>query len=215
MNAAEYWLLDSVITLPMPLHLLHPDRPGLIEAFCSHHGLTYDQLVATLMTLLQEECLYLYVPSSYGLGNPSIPATKASVEQILSGEPWSPVHYGVTATGGARWEAVSGPDWGRYTMIGGAGDARSWWIEGRDRPLLEEWLRVYPIARGTHGLVAESVRWQTQQPWWATYWKCLPVGYRVYFREMESTFQPSPAWAVQRLHDLSIWYTNPYAAPAT
>ena len=60
-------------------------------------------------------------------------------------------------------------------------------------------------------MIPDSIRWDVERPWKATYWKTLPVGYQATFQVMAQEYTPVPAWAMTKWRDLQEWYTNPFA----
>lgn len=76
---------------------------------------------------------------------------------------------------------------------------------------LQTYVDLYPYGNSGEIPVANSITWQSIQPWRATYWKTLPVAYQATFQVMAQNHTPVPAWAMAKWQDLQEWYTNPFA----
>src|SRR6266542_2957226 len=101
MDRGEYWLIDSVIDSEKPLHWLHPSNDDLTGAFNRrHHGLSYEQLMSTLMKLFREEYLVVHEYGKDLSENPRIVAspTESLITRAFSREVW--LQYAVTKRGG-------------------------------------------------------------------------------------------------------------------
>jgi hypothetical protein len=203
-NRGEYWLLDSVVTLRYALDLLV--APDLTLAFNRpHHGLEYAELADTLLRLFhggdlsaerfEDEVEFL--------------PTRAELEAALAGT--RTVYYGLTSQGGARWEAVSKPDWTRYVDAGYGLEEGE--IIAREREVVAQyfgWEHYY----WRNVVIPGSERWDVLEPWHATYWKTLPLGHRVRFRYLRGVTRPyeiPPPEVEVWFRDLENWYTNPFA----
>ena len=116
--------------------------------------------------------------------------------------------YALTADGGRQWEALSQPDWRRYVVKYEMDTTR---LVSGSQQHLQTYLDLYPYGNSGEILVANSISWQSIQPWRATYWKTLPVSYSVTFQTMTTKDRPCPDWAKAQWQDLQEWYTNPFA----
>lgn len=198
MDRAEYWILDSVVDGMRLFGTLHPavvqeafNRPG--------HGLGYDQLLDLLNCLFQSGDLVANRVSllNYEDSRLFVPA-RAELAGLFTVTGDSDVFYGLTAQGGARWEAVSAPDWNGFSDC--------WWTEpdwwgavGADRRRVEQYLLSAQVQAR---VVPGSEFWEVVRPWQATYWKSLPIAHKVSFRITES--EEAMPWAAPA----AGWYKN-------
>ncbi len=178
MDRAEYWILDAAVEGMWALGTLKPDivqmafnRPG--------HGLSYDALIGLLDRLFQRGDL---VADRVGRLNwedshLSVP-TREEIVDLLAVVGGPDVWYGLTAQGGARWEAVSAPDWERFSDCWW-GDPDWWGAVSADHLRVEQYLSS---AKVQSRIVPGSELWEVVTPWQATYWKTLPIGHKVSFR---------------------------------
>jgi hypothetical protein len=166
--------------------------------------MSFTTLVQTLFHLCQRGDLGVFKVANFNEWDEQpISPVLLDLEAALSGT--LDFSYVLTTQGGRRWEEVSKPDWSRYTFIGGS---EMMFINAGDRRIAEEYLELYPHLTGDIIIVADSVEWEVMQPWRATYWKTIPVGYRIRFRTTSKKLEPSPDWVHERWSALSKWYTN-------
>jgi hypothetical protein len=124
------------------------------------------------------------------------------------------VFYGVTGRGGARWETFSQPQWEHFYDEGYGPDSYEAEITAPTRGFIEERLALVPYDSLIKTIVPESVQWSVLQPWQATYWKQLPIGYHVEFTylpltEVETlTRATPPEWVQAWYQRVGRWYTN-------
>jgi hypothetical protein len=90
-------------------------------------------------------------------------------------------YYYLTQEGGRIWESFAAPQW-------------DWRIESRcyfddtveitapTEKLLKEYLSLFPLDDSK--IVESSLQFDTVEPWQATYWKQLPIGYRARFQSI-------------------------------
>lgn len=218
MGKAEYWILDSVAEFQSPLDAL-ATRDGV--AFTLNrkwHGLTEDQLVDTLYRLFHNgDLIAERFEKQVSLGE-FVP-TRAEIVSALSFIPPSRrkegydsslsfANYGLTAQGGARWEAVSRPDWNRYVYSDvGLEDGQT---IAMDRRLVEQY-EYFSRYGSDISIIAGSEQWDVLDPWQATYWKILPIGHRLRYRftcEEASKMKEIPEAAEQFFKGLNNWYTR-------
>ncbi|WP_223636884.1 hypothetical protein [Corallococcus sp. EGB] len=106
------------------------------------------------------------------------------IERALAMNSCKPAHYSgfwyhLTDKGGAMWESLARPDWGRYSK--GRREEEESFIEAGSRECAEAefaWWSTDP----SKTLLPGSEAWTGLQPWDATYWKTLSVGFRVHYR---------------------------------
>jgi hypothetical protein len=186
LTRAEYWLLQSVVELQVPLHWLGDERRLLAMLNKPSHGLDRERLAAVLEQLFDAGWLFSQWRDSTESFRPSRP----QIERALAAEAPAPadwLYYGLTALGGTAWEAFAWPRWERFVdeeLYYPEHEPSGWAaMMGADREFLEGRFR-WICAAECHPYcwqrpLAETARWQTLQPWQATYWKELPVGYRL------------------------------------
>jgi hypothetical protein len=206
MDKGEYWLLDSVVEAWYPLKWLASDEVEL--AFNRRrHGLSRDELTGALERLFEGGDLLAGRMEKSMLQQESFVPARAEIEQALAGQ--LDISYGLTPQGGARWEAVSRPEWQRYLRACLFTDPDEGEIVGSDRLLVEKFDSLSHYAWNI-SVVAGSKRWDVQQPWQATYWKELPAAHRVRFSFRWVDASPATrtdpqarAWLAQ----IKEWYT--------
>ena len=205
MDEAEFWLLDVVVTGRVHLDWLLCEeldvalnRPG--------HGLDPDALLDMVDRLFRGGFIDAYGPQRSGdredLGRS---LHRSEIEAALHG--CGPdFSYGMTSRGGARWEAVTKPDWSRFLDESAGIDPDEVEVAGLDRDRVASHLRQHTL----WAVVAGSERWETLIPWEATYWKTMPRGYRVTAAWQPDAPTKTPDWdSYERwIH----WYTNPFDA---
>ena len=190
-SRGEYWLLETAVTLGIPISPLLLS-PSLDQAFNKPgHGMDRRLLQAALTVLTERGLINLYHFRSNS--NETQPATVREIASGLSGESRAAhLYYNLSAEGGATWEAFACPKWDRFVD-----QATSYEDDGTElhvafasnRTLLQRifdglnYVGVFPKP--------ETVRWTEVSPWQATYWKELPVGCRV---EFKSAPQESINW---------------------
>lgn len=124
------------------------------------------------------------------------------------------VFCGVTGRGGALWETLSRPQWDHFYDEGYGIDPYDGEMTASTRGLIEERLALVPHDSFIKAIVPESVRWSVLQPWEATYWKQLPVGYHIEFiylplteaEDQARSFHPD--WVQARYQRVLRWYTS-------
>lgn len=212
MDAAEYWILDSVHEAWYPLALLVSPDIGLIYNRPTH-GLAYEALVAVLERLFQRGDLAAELVERLVARTPIQP-TRAEIEAALAGT--LKMDYGLSASGGARWEAVTQPDWDRYLYAGFGTDPDEGEIITADRAIAARYLSILPLFTDMTP-VPDSQTWDILQPWSATYWKTRPVGHRVQFRYTSTPAdlpRQTPPDVTAWVEQLYRWYT-PYQPPSS
>ncbi len=226
---AEFWLLDSVINSTVTLDLLVSKSLGEILNR-REHGLSYPVLISTLHKLFEREELFAEPMSNFLSPERAIrdPQTNRRIDRRVVGEPFkptltqieagvrgdTPIEYGLTQKGGARWEHLTNADWKRYLI-----DCYYWsddmpvstvTIISQDENLVKQYLAF--AKRQTAIFIDRSEKWKTLSPWQATYWKVLPVGH---WLQLDYKDPPgletvkSPEFA-RWFGEIKKWYTSPY-----
>jgi hypothetical protein len=232
----EYWILDVVREIDWysisQLASRHPD----LSLDRDPHGMSRDELKETLRALFEQG--YLIATRSIRIPIPgSIDPETGEEDWVGGSEDFVPNaddirdalrgkfnHVRLTAQGGAVWEAVARPDWSKYSTweYGGPADNDAQGVDveeicAANRDLLEKYIARLPA--WTEGLGVEY-KLETLNPWQATYWKTLPIGYRVRVviprsntaaylsRQREDPVYQS--WNNEYVRLWNEWYTNPF-----
>ena len=179
LSRAEYWLLETVVESKYPLYVVGVGSED-VDQFCLNkpsHGLPATRIIDTLARLFDRGWLV----ASQCKGDASRPLNRQEIDLAVV-QPTSSTaavwYFGLTKAGGAVWEAFAAPNWDWF-LDGrlGAEDA------GEFIGASEEWLKRYFELVHYLGCRVRpgSEHWDEVRPWQATYWKELPVGYRVRF----------------------------------
>jgi hypothetical protein len=219
MDKIEYWFLDAAIRLKIPFHLLSASN---VDEMLNrpHHHLSMADLIIVLERLFERGDLFLeYINRDgqrYQTQKPSQIEIKAALS--LTQDAWSGqaerVFYGVTDHGGALWETLSHPQWEHFYDEGYGIHPYEGEITASTRGLIEERLALVPYDSFIKSIVPQSVQWSVLQPWQATYWKQLPVGYRIEFTylplsEAEKGARSTPPDRVHAWYQrVRRWYIN-------
>jgi len=207
MNKTEYWFLNLVVEGQHRLKILnHPE----IELATNRrtHGLPFEELAETIYRLCQQGDI------TTGINEREVQLSLAGIEAGLSGQ--VSVWYGLTAQGGAKWEEYSNPNRDRYVDAWFAIDPHEGEITATTRDLVEKSLAYQPAFDQL--IIKGSETWEVLSPWQATYWKVLPIGYRVKFEYMldeKTSWEPSELHLLdakrqqqQEYWKLAKWYTS-------
>ena len=219
MTESEYWLMEVVLYWRDCIEALAPDETGMLEMHFNRegHGLSLDELADTLDRMFQRGDIIAEkfgMSATGGCEERSVSGlycpSRHEIEEILSRTPPAPdvfcVYYGLTAQGGEKWETHSRPNWNLYMDRSGYDDERGSdgeEVASSNRPLLEGYLeRVQK-----QGFVrTDSIEWEELAPWYPTYWKTLPHGYRVHYLFPEDMYITD--------HRSPPWYTNFHGVPS-
>lgn len=213
LSRAEYWILETVAEAQVPLHWLGSESNFIQVLNKAGHGLDRAGIAAALEQMFEAGWLYVLAQS----GREFAP-TRSQIERQLAAhdlahDDW--VHYGLTALGGAAWEAFACPRWERFvdeTFYDPDHDPQDRAVMiGADRMLVYhrfEWMcnvGFHPYC-GLRPL-AKSAQWETLRPWQATYWKELPWGYRLEYEFVPHPHEPEPRnIAFEFLSHFPRWY---------
>lgn len=223
MNKSEYWFLDAAIRLKIPFHWLSADNVDEILNR-PHHNLSRSELPVVLERMFERGDLFLEYRNHSEQRSRTRAPSRSEIEAALYMshteriDQAEQVFYGVTALGGALWETLSHPQWDDFFLEGYGIDPYEGEMSASTRSLIEERLALIPYDSFIKAIVPESVRWSVLQPWEATYWKQLPIGYRIEFTylplsEAETLARSTPPDHVQAWYQrVSRWYTS-YLGP--
>ncbi|MCG9134202.1 hypothetical protein J5I95_21285 [Candidatus Poribacteria bacterium] len=204
----EYWLLEIAVEHEWSISGLI-DNELELHLNKQRHGLTRASLLESLYRLLSSGLIYAksevdgfistYEQIECALNEPPGGIFPAGVEKYTS--------YGLTAEGGAQWEAFAAPDWQSYIKVGSqvpdGSECGMWEVICADKGQLESHFKsIYfhcPIE-----MSLASVEWNYIAPWQATYWKQLEGAYSVRFQardKNEEKAEPSPPPSLEYFYD--------------
>lgn len=219
MNKNEYWFLEAAIRLKIPFPWL---SAGNVDELLTrpHHHLSRPELLIVLERLFARGDLFLEYVDRHGQSERRQAPSRSEIEAALYSAqeegigPPERLFYGVTAQGGALWERHSHPQWDLFFEEGYGIDPYEGEMAASTPGLIEERLGHAPYDTMIKAIVPESLRWSVLQPWQATYWKQLPLGYRVEFTylplsEGEERTRPAPPdWVGAWRQRVRKWYTS-------
>lgn len=181
LTRCEYWLLETVAELAIPIRWLdHKDleialnKPG--------HGMDRALLIETMQKLFSEG---LITTNRLDDIEDDFVFTKGQLESALSEKLQKDQHYYcLTKKGGQYWEAFASPDWNYYIDSGFQPiENDEYWL-GELICSKKDHLENYfnSLCYYQYDVDKNSIQRDTLEPWEATYWKELPMGYRIRFR---------------------------------
>jgi len=122
------------------------------------------------------------------------------------------------------WETEARADWSRFIYGWSTDDddvGRNFEVISLDNSRVRDWLALWREAPPPWTAEAESEKWDVCEPFQATYWKTLPTGARVRFRENRIEARTSgmtcataaTAWAAwsDRYNRFSHWKRDLFA----
>lgn len=200
----QHWLLNFVVDGMYPLAMFRQEYSE--HVISDPPELPYERLVTVLHHLFQRGDIIAQRMNRFPTppGSCFVP-TLAEIEESIEGTDF--LHYGLTAQGGTRWEQLVQPPWAHYICDSyypteSAGD-----VSGGDQHHVAAFFAVVPYLRE---VISESVIWEVVTPWQATYWKTLPVSYRVRYhcvpQDEDAPHREIPDWVWQRVTALRHWY---------
>jgi hypothetical protein len=176
-DARSFWFLDEVVELGLNLAVLcSPDIEVIVNR--PSHGLDEHELAPMLASLCAAGFIEVKGPDDV------LARTLREIEDAFAVSRCSPVphtgfQYFLTPEGGAAWERLTRPDWSRYFVT--ALSRQETWIEAASLEAAEGEFR-WEATDPSHVPVPGSEIRTVMRPWAATYWKTLPIGYKVHFR---------------------------------
>lgn len=219
MKKEEYWLLDAAIETGIRIRLFHPDNPELEDALNrGHHGLAVPDLVQTLHHLFQRGDIVAFNDRTLYPHTDYFIPTSSDIERTLI-EKRPDLHYRLTAQGGTRWEIATQADWQRFSNTSASyhGEHQHVVIEAGNMSILEKLFSIHSSIYYDREILQETVLWEEVEHWQATYWKTLPIGYRVEFCTIPRTTIPASQHLqfaqqherlMQQWSMYTKWYTN-------
>ena len=234
----EFWLLNNVVeksegisgslecrnyqngTLKIEKH----------EYTIKCHFMDDDLLFKSLYRLLKDEFIQLYKidksskPKSGGYGQiiinlseiPTLESFKLMIEDKTNS-----YGYELTALGGEAWEEFAEVDWNKFVKNPLSlrkipeNDVWSAGLMGQDKDFLQEYLNS--LAFHKYAVIESTIKWDTVEPWQATYWKQLPLGHRVQFDFIDRDLSQKLIFSKDEIHFKNSkpikdpeWYRNPF-----
>lgn len=218
LEPSEYWLLESSVDAWVPLHLLV--RPNVNEVFnkCSH-GLDRSQLLGVLLTLFDKNLIVGKTWHKESSFRPTEAQVNAALNIEGAGDAEGGILYGLTPLGGRVWEEYAKPDWDRFISHGWDATSKVFQEGGESKEVEEEeicaarreWVEIFSLVAGLmgHRILPGSVVWEELRPWHATYWKTLPVGYRIRYQFVARDAGGSWAEVMALYAKLKNWFSPP------
>jgi hypothetical protein len=207
MNKAYQWVLNILVEVGCAIQLLDPTVVDI--HFPTNHGLSRSQLASLLEQLLQVEDLVAERDDVDMEQEPIVLSlNRAEIEALLSSD-GDDVSLFLTPQGGAHWETVASPDWGRYISNDTRGD--QWLVASMDLALIEKYLARQDVQ--AH-IVPGTLEWELVTPWQATYWKILPSAHCARFKYIEYIVNLTPEEAQYWEDPTDAAESLPWAEPA-
>lgn len=133
-------------------------------------------------------------------------------QQVRAAMMGSPYQYSLTKLGGRMWEGHARPDWGWFSSTTGLLQDRKVHEHSsvmRDRERAERFVHWHLLRYGC-AAIPGSVIATEESPWWATYWKKLPKGWRITFSYQQVTKEHVPPEAVDFFSCSHNWFESPF-----
>jgi hypothetical protein len=199
----EYWLLEAVVEYRVSIAMLASEDVA-VALNRSAHGLDRRELYKTFVDLVGRGLIV-----ATEIEGPCFVPEPGEVEILLDGgrEAKRRLWYGLTAEGGRQWESFALPNWDHFLSVEFSCPEQGAISEGQYVCANKERLERYFLL-AKKALVAfdeNSARWDVLHPWQATYWKMLPLGYRVQFRG-DSELRRFPPDPRRKMMDMRLWY---------
>jgi hypothetical protein len=199
----ELWILETAFPVRIPLWMLvYPQIESLHNK--PSHGLPPKPLAELLERLNWDGVIFIEDQD----GQRRL-FSAAELLQLLPVRTDDREHaYGLTEKGGARWEIEAQADWSRYLQdseLHGRDRPRVREIVGGDRERFESYVSRGMVEMG-HVPDPASERSDVLTPWQATYWKTLPVGYRLRGLPSDRRFTAEEREAWLRWDQWLAWY---------
>ena len=180
LTRGEYWLLETVVDLRVPLHFLEADgysENSSIELMFNKpgHGLARAQLLECLHDLFHGG---LIAVSTFADEPPWLPTDEQMAAALCAKRSdKSALYYGLTEKGGAVWETFAVPDWDRFILEDFDNENHTGKVMCATLWRLERYLGYFGLNLLDQTIDSDTVQIQDCGPWQATYWKQLPQGF--------------------------------------
>ncbi len=177
-NKDELWLLEVVVEAGTPLSMLVGPEVALALNMPRSHGLSLGALCEKLVSLSERGLIRIHRAQDEG----EVIRSHPEVERALAErEPFDlgGFVYRLTDKGGASWEHYARPDWSRFINASWSTEPNECVIEASSQDVAEEAYQRHEGAGSEFQPIPASKHGEVLVPWWATYWKMLPTGYRL------------------------------------
>lgn len=175
----EILLLDCLCLCECPLRLfLSPDFAELFNR--PDHGLSNEELLDRLVRLIN--CGLIFVVDAKRCGAPNTSGLRQWLDNALSGG--EDCFVGLTQRGGAVWEKAVNPDWQQFHVFRDGEEEGCVVLEAGTEEYLSRLFTMYEEYCPPIKAPGDPIH---LRPWQATYWKTLPVGFRLTYQGIELT----------------------------
>ena len=181
----DFALLNAVSEDEWAAYLLAGDVSTEYIMNKPSHGLSPDELSRHFFKLWSAGLIECSAAPS---GDQVAPDLQRAKEQFVRTENWPPsddfcLIYRLSQSGGDTWEQFARPNWNKYLVTSeGDKNLHEWTLTGTNRELVQYWRDLGSnFDAGFPAPLAGTEKWELLQPWQATYWKSLPIGYRLKF----------------------------------
>lgn len=193
-DALDLWLLEVVLELPTPLHMLAGSEPHVALNMPDDPRFSREELCERLSSLAERDLIRIYeLPD----GLEELYSPDDISRAIDTRRARSFFGYALTPGGGALWERHARPDWSRYVNAGQEPTAHdapdAWVIEAVSPEAAEAEFRFHESLGDGNQPVPESRHGEVLVPWQVTYWKTLPGGYRLRYATLPRPPDPQRA----------------------
>jgi hypothetical protein len=198
MKKTEYLILHYALTY----------TPFLREVF-DDYNISFQEMISIANNLFQNGDIVAFKTNDEPRKAPFIP-TQAQIESHLSRE--IGMLYGLTPQGGARWSAITHPNWNKYIYessfsLCASGELNQKTYICVERKILEKFLSVENFFSSGLRIRGTEV-WDVLEPWNVTYWKQLPRGERVVFNYKSHPATPINEETMQAYQEACLWYND-------
>jgi hypothetical protein len=212
MNEAIYRILDFVHSGRWSLSILACDNVAEIVNRRKGHELTHTALVETLHEAYYDGWItarrYLNSDREESI---DIELNPLNIEKGLTNE--FNIYYGLSALGGAEWEALSKPQWENY--IDCSIQNSNLTIRSSNRYNIQFEIDALPYIWQEIAIL-NTAEWEQLTSWQVTYWKTLPNGWQFKCQTVSSDdskyeFLSNMPPELRAFKDkVWNWYTNPF-----
>ncbi len=202
MDDGELWILDSLVEVGYPLYwLLSEDLEMVFNR--KGHNLSYPNLVQTLFKLFSQGDLQAKKTVNYVDLNEIFLPSINDIEMGLHNQLDFEFVYRLTPQGGNRWETYIQPNWERYIDAGYYTDPNMAIAITSNKQNLEKYVEIQHYI-WKNIIIENSFQREILSPWQATYWKVLPLGYKVTFSYINQEESDTPNDAIPK--QIQEWY---------
>lgn len=212
-NKAEYFLLRNAVTTHQ-----------WFREVAYKSGLSHVEVASAANRLFQSGDIIarVFANEQDHQGTPNIILTMSDIQANLDDKLIA--SYELTPQGGARWEILANADWNRYFTYSYSESSEisedevfEYELMGTSQQLIEYILSVRDFIISDFPIPDTEV-WEILEPWEPTYWKTLPLGYKVTYQAKERMYigEDTPPdwreiyWQVNQWYsEIKEWYKDP------